>query len=182
MARSETATLAGGCFWCLEALFQDLRGIASVLPGFSGGTRPHPSYEEVCSGRTGHAECIQIEFDPDEISYRDLIEIFFAVHDPTTPDRQGHDVGSQYRSAIFYHAEEQRQTAEDVMATLPPDELWEGKEIVTEILPFDVFYPAETYHRDYFTKNPQQGYCRVVIAPKVAQFRRRFADQLAVPR
>ncbi len=181
MAGTETATLAGGCFWCLEALYKDLRGVVSVVPGYSGGRTPHPTYEEVCSDRTGHAECVQIEFEPDEISYRDLLGVFFAVHDPTTPNRQGHDAGSQYRSVIFCHTKEQQDIARDVIAALEGDPSWEGEAVVTEVVPFETFYPAEPYHRDYFAKNPQQGYCRVVIAPKVAKFRKRFPGRIAVP-
>jgi len=182
MSGTETATLAGGCFWCLEALYKDLRGVVSVVPGYSGGHMPHPTYEEVCSGRTGHAECVQIEFDPAEISYRDLLGVFFAVHDPTTPNRQGHDVGAQYRSVIFCHTKEQLEIAGDVLSTLERDPSWEGGGVVTEVVPFEAFYPAEPYHRDYFAKNPQQGYCRVVIAPKVAKFKKRFPGRIAVPR
>lgn len=181
VSKTETATLAGGCFWCLEALYKDLRGVESVMPGYSGGHTPHPTYQEVCSDATGHAECLQIEFDPEELSYRDLLEVFFALHDPTTPNRQGHDVGSQYRSVIFFHSDEQRDVAEDVLASLVPAPSWEGTAVVTEVAPFETFYPAETYHRDYFAKNPQQGYCRVVIAPKVAKFRKRFPGRIAIP-
>jgi len=180
---TQTATLAGGCFWCLEPIFADLRGVKSATPGYAGGTVASPSYEEVCSGRTGHAEAVQIVFDPDEISYRDLLEVFFAMHDPTTRNRQGADVGSQYRSAVFVHDDAQRRTAEEVLAALARDPHWEGDAPVTEVTPLavDAFCPAEAYHRDYFNKNPGQGYCRVVIAPKVQKFRRRFADRLAAP-
>lgn len=179
-AERETATFAGGCFWCLEPVFSDLEGVASVVPGYSGGHVKNPSYKDVCTGTTGHAESVQIEFDPRRISYRDLLEVFFAVHDPTTPNRQGNDVGHQYRSAIFFHSPEQEAAAREIVAELGanPDPHWEGRRIVTEIRPFTAFYPAEEYHRDYFRRNPGQGYCRLVIAPKYAKFRERFAARL----
>lgn len=175
--RRETATLGGGCFWCVEAVFEGLRGVVSVRPGYSGGHLPDPSYEQVCTGRTGHAEVAQIEFDPSVLSFADLLEVFFAVHDPTTPDRQGHDRGSQYRSVIFCHDPAQRETAERVIAGLVPDPAWEGGRVVTQVVDFEAFYAAEDYHREYFRRNPDQGYCRVVIAPKVAKFLRRFGDR-----
>lgn len=175
--RRETATLGGGCFWCVEAVFEGLRGVLSVRPGYSGGHLPDPSYEQVCTGRTGHAEVAQIEFDPSILPFADLLEVFFAVHDPTTPDRQGHDRGSQYRSVIFCHDPAQRETAERVIASLSPDPAWEGSRIVTQVVDFEAFYAAEDYHREYFRRNPDQGYCRVVIAPKVAKFLRRFGDR-----
>lgn len=175
----QTATFGGGCFWCLEPVFADLKGVASAVPGYSGGHRPDPSYEEVCSGTTGHAESVQITFDPDEISYRDLIEVFFAVHDPTTLNRQGEDIGTQYRSVVFYHGEEQQQEAQAVIAGLSRDASWQGPSVVTDLVPFEVFYPAEEYHRDYFNRNPGKGYCRIVIAPKLQKFRKRFSARIA---
>jgi peptide-methionine (S)-S-oxide reductase len=175
--KREIATLGGGCFWCVEAVFEGLRGVESVAPGYSGGHVAHPSYEQVCTGRTGHAEVAQIAFDPEVLSYADLLEVFFAVHDPTTKDRQGHDRGSQYRSVVFYHDEAQRATAERVLASLTREPSWEGQSVVTQIVPFEAFYPAEDYHREYFRRNPEQAYCRVVIAPKVAKFRKRFAER-----
>ena len=173
----ETATLGGGCFWCTEAVFEGLRGVESVDSGYSGGLIPNPTYEQVCSGATGHAEVVRVTFDPAELSYRDLLQIFFATHDPTTRDRQGADVGSQYRSVVFPHSEEQRRTAEEVIADLDGRGIWEAP-IVTTIEPEAEFYPAEAYHREYYRRNPRQGYCQVVIAPKVAKFRKQFADRL----
>lgn len=175
MSPRETATLAGGCFWCLEAVFQDLRGVEQVRPGYAGGHVPDPSYEEVCTGTTGHAEVVQIVFDPGVVSYRDLLRVFFTIHDPTTRDRQGADVGPQYRSAIFYHSAEQRAVAEAVIAEVA--KVWDDP-IVTELAPFERFYPAEEYHRDYYRRNPDQGYCRLVIAPKVAKVRQEYLDKL----
>ncbi|RME84195.1 MAG: peptide-methionine (S)-S-oxide reductase [Caldilineae bacterium] len=174
----ETATLAGGCFWCLEAVYQQVRGVDRVVPGYCGGRVPNPTYKEVCSGRTGHAEAVQITFDPEIVSFRDLLSIFFAIHDPTTLNRQGADVGTQYRSAIFYHDEEQRRAAEAMIAELEARQIW-PQPIVTEVTRAGAFYPAEDYHRDYFRRNPYQGYCRVVIAPKLAKFRQSFAHLLA---
>jgi len=176
-AAVEQATLAGGCFWCLEAVFAELEGVTEVVSGYTGGATPHPGYREVCSGTTGHAEAVQITFDPEEISFRDLLEVFFTVHDPTTLDRQGADVGTQYRSAIFYHSEAQRRTAEDVIRGLEEEGIWDGP-VVTALAPLTAFYPAEDYHREYFRRNPNQGYCQVVISPKVAKFRRRFRARL----
>jgi peptide-methionine (S)-S-oxide reductase len=173
----ETATLAGGCFWCLEAVFLELRGVSAVRSGYTGGHVPTPTYEHVCSGGTGHAEAVQIEFDPQVIRYRDLLDVFFTIHDPTTPDRQGADVGTQYRSAIFYHTPEQKATAESVMAALAARGVWDDP-IVTQLAPLTEFYPAEAYHRDYYRRNPGAGYCRVVIAPKVAKARAAFLDKL----
>lgn len=175
--RLEVATLAGGCFWCTEAVFDAVRGVEKVESGYAGGTVPNPSYEQVCTGTTGHAEVIRVTFDPAEISYRDLLRIFFATHDPTTLNRQGADVGSQYRSAIFPHSPEQRATAEEVIASLQAEGVWEDP-IVTTIEAAEEFYPAEAYHGDYYARNPRQGYCQVVIAPKVAKFRKQFADRL----
>ncbi|NMB10838.1 MAG: peptide-methionine (S)-S-oxide reductase MsrA [Firmicutes bacterium] len=175
--KAETATLAGGCFWCLEALFGSLRGVHSVQSGFAGGTTVNPSYEEVCTGLTGHAEVVQVVFDPEIICFHDLLEIFFNVHDPTSPNRQGPDVGTQYRSAIFCHTPEQRQTAEAMIAQLEAERFFDLP-IVTEVVPFTVFYPAESYHKDYYELNPNQPYCRTVIGPKIAKFRRGYGEKL----
>ncbi len=173
----EVATLAGGCFWCLEAVFKQLRGVQQVQSGYSGGHVPQPSYRLVCTGTTGHAEVLQITFDPQVISFKDLLDVFFTIHDPTTLDRQGNDVGPQYRSAIFYHSPEQKVTAEQVIAELDAAHIW-GQPIVTEVTPFQAFYPAEDYHKDYFELNGDEPYCRVVIAPKVAKFRKHFLEKL----
>ena len=177
MSRRETATLAGGCFWCLEAVFLDLRGVEAVASGYAGGHKAHPTYEQVCTGTTGHAEVVQIVFDPDEITYGDLLDVFFSIHDPTTLNRQGGDVGTQYRSAIFYHSEEQRATAQEKLAELEGEGVWDDA-IVTQLEPLKEFYPAEEYHKDYFRRNPNQSYCRVVIAPKVAKARAKFMAKL----
>ena len=177
MPTTETATLAGGCFWCLEAVFDEFRGVERAESGYAGGHVPDPTYEQVCSGRTGHAEVVQITFDPERISYRALLEVFFTVHDPTTLNRQGPDTGTQYRSAIFYHSDEQEKIAREVVARFERERLWDDP-IVTEIVPLETFYPAEEYHRDYFRRNPGQGYCQVIIAPKVAKARKRFAEKL----
>jgi peptide-methionine (S)-S-oxide reductase len=158
-------------------VFTELRGVARVLPGYSGGSVPNPTYEEVCSGQTGHAEAVQVEFDPAVISYEDLLRIFFTVHDPTTLNRQGNDSGTQYRSAVFYHSALQRAAAESVMREISDQKLWRGK-LVTELAPVSEFYPAEEYHRDYFRRNPEQGYCQIVIAPKVAKLRKQYFDRL----
>jgi peptide-methionine (S)-S-oxide reductase len=174
----ETATLGGGCFWCLEAVFEQLRGVESVTSGYAGGDAESPSYQDVCSGGTGHAEVVQVTFDPSVITYRDLLEVFFTIHDPTTRNRQGADVGTQYRSVIFYHSPAQKDTARAVIADLSRRRLWDGP-IVTEVLPLDVFYPAEEYHRRYFRAHPEQGYCRAVIAPKVAKFRKQHLARLS---
>ena len=176
-ASEETATLGGGCFWCLEPIFKDLKGVQSVVSGYAGGTRPNPSYEQVCSGATGHAEVVQVTFDPSAISYRDLLNVFFTIHDPTTLNRQGADVGTQYRSIILYHSPEQKETAESVMRSLAEDGVWDNP-IVTQVVPFETFYRAEDYHQDYFVDNPRQPYCNVVIAPKVAKFRKQYAAML----
>jgi len=173
----ERATLAGGCFWCIEAVFDRLRGVKDVKPGYAGGETPNPTYEQICTGRTGHAEVINIVFDPDVISYRDLLEVFFAVHDPTTLNRQGADVGTQYRSAIFYNTPEQKETAERVIADLNQEGIWDDP-IVTELAPLEDFYEAEDYHRDYFERNPNQPYCRVTITPKLSKLRERFSHKL----
>jgi peptide-methionine (S)-S-oxide reductase len=177
-AGREVATLAGGCFWCLDAVFRDLRGVEKVESGYSGGTTVNPSYEQVCSGRTGHAEVIQVTFDPATISFRDLLGVFFTIHDPTTLNRQGGDIGTQYRSAIFYHSPEQRATAEQVIRELGTEGLWDDP-VVTELAAFTSYYPAESYHQDYFNRNPYQPYCSAVIAPKVAKFRSKYLERLA---
>jgi len=173
----ETVTLAGGCFWCLEAVFQQLKGVTKVTSGYAGGTVPNPSYEAVCTGRTGHAEVVQIEFDPAGVSYRELLDVFFVIHDPTTLNRQGVDEGTQYRSAVFYHSSQQKQVAEVMIAELEAGKVWDDP-IVTEVVPLDAFYPAEEYHRDYFRRNPGQSYCRAVIAPKVAKLRKQYFEKL----
>jgi peptide-methionine (S)-S-oxide reductase len=175
--RREVATLAGGCFWCLEAVYKQLKGVESVVSGYAGGHVNRPSYEQVCSGRTGHAEVVQITYDPDEVSYRDLLNIFFTIHDPTTLNRQGNDVGTQYRSAIFYHDAQQEETARATVAELAERQLWPDP-IVTELAPAGDFYAAEDYHQDYFEKNPYQPYCRAVVAPKVAKFRKLYFQRL----
>ena len=173
----ETAVIGGGCFWCTEAVFSELSGVVSVLPGYSGGTAPNPSYEDVCTGRTGHAEVVQVVYDPRTLAYRDLLRIFFTVHDPTTPNRQGADVGPQYRSIVLYDAPAQKSIAEEVVREIEEARVWRNR-IVTEIVPLRVFYPAEEYHRDYFRRNPEKGYCQMVIAPKVAKFRRQYLERL----
>jgi peptide-methionine (S)-S-oxide reductase len=181
---TETATLGGGCFWCLEAVFEQLEGVERVVSGYAGGTVADPSYEAVCTGATGHAEVVQITFDPSRIGYRDLIEIFFAFHDPTTPDRQGHDVGTQYRSAIFHHSPEQRATAAQVIADLTTAGVFDAP-IVTQVVPFEAFYPAERYHQGYYRGNSGQPYCRATITPKLAKLRSHYATRLkssAAPR
>ena len=176
----EIATLAGGCFWCLEAAFQDLKGVERVQSGYAGGRVANPSYEQVCTGTTGHAEVVQITFDPQVVSFDDLLHVFFTIHDPTTLNRQGVDVGTQYRSAIFYHTPDQKAAAERVMAELQSEHVWDDP-IVTELKPLEAFYPAEEYHRDYYRRNPTQGYCSAVIAPKVAKVRKLFLDKLKQP-
>ena len=173
----EVATLGGGCFWCLEAVYQELEGVNRVRSGYAGGRVPNPSYEEVCSGTTGHAEVVQVEFDPQILSFREILEVFFTVHDPTTLNRQGHDVGTQYRSVILYHSPVQEKVARDVMAELEEEAVWDDP-LVTELVPLEVFYPAEDYHDDYFRRNPNQPYCRAIINPKVAKFRERFRRKL----
>lgn len=171
------ATLGGGCFWCVEPIFDELLGVVTATSGYSGGTIPNPSYEQICTGTTGHAEVVQIEFDPEQLSYRDLLQVFFSAHDPTQLNRQGNDIGTQYRSVIFYHSPQQHQVANEVIDELNAARLW-PQPIVTEVSPFDVFYPAENYHQDYFLNNPNQPYCRLVVEPKVRQFRQQFADRL----
>jgi peptide-methionine (S)-S-oxide reductase len=176
-ARTELATLAGGCFWCTEAVFDELEGVLEVVPGYAGGHVPNPTYEQVCTGITGHAEAVQVTFDPDRISYRELLEVFFTVHDPTTLNRQGPDVGHQYRSAVFCHSPEQERVAREVIVQLEREKVWPDP-IVTEVVPFTNFYPAEDYHRDYYRRHPDQAYCATVIAPKLEKFRKRYRDRL----
>ncbi|MEI7614010.1 MAG: peptide-methionine (S)-S-oxide reductase MsrA [Betaproteobacteria bacterium] len=173
-SKAEVATLGGGCFWCLEAVFEQLRGVHSVISGYCGGQSEHPTYRAVCEGATGHAEVVQVSFDPALISYDTLLNIFFAIHDPTTLNRQGNDFGTQYRSAIFYHSEQQRATAAAVIKDLAAEGLWDDP-VVTEILPVPAFFPAEEYHQHYFSRNPGQGYCQIVVAPKVAKLRKSFS-------
>ncbi|MBI3917425.1 MAG: peptide-methionine (S)-S-oxide reductase MsrA [Betaproteobacteria bacterium] len=173
----EIATLSGGCFWCLEAVFDGLEGVTSVASGYMGGQTATPTYEEVCSGRTGHAEVVQITFDPALVSFKEILEAFFVVHDPTTLNRQGNDVGTQYRSAIFYHSPEQKRAAQETIARLDGAKLWSAP-IVTELAPASAFYEAEEYHQEYFARNPYQPYCRAVVAPKVQKFRKQFLDKL----
>ena len=178
-ARLETATLGGGCFWCLDAVYQAVEGVERVVSGYAAGDVPDPTYQQVCSGDTGHAEVVQVRYDPEEISYREILEIFFAIHDPTTPNRQGADVGTQYRSIVLTHGDDQRDTAEQMIEELEAEGVWEG--IVTQIEPLDTFYRAEEYHQNYFHRNPGQGYCQAVIRPKVAKFRQKFADRIRQP-
>jgi peptide-methionine (S)-S-oxide reductase len=173
----EVATLGGGCFWCTEAVFNQLKGVEKVESGYSGGIVVNPTYEQVCKGRTGHAEVVQITFDSNVISFREILQIFFTVHDPTTLDRQGNDVGSQYRSVIFYHSDEQKAIAEQVIKEINSAGVWDAS-IVTEVEPFKAFYRAEEYHQDYFKKNPEQSYCRIVIEPKVAKLRKHYWEKL----
>ena len=173
----EVATLAGGCFWCLEAVYNQLRGVLSVESGYAGGHIPNPTYQQVCTGGTGHAEVVQITYDPSEISFRDLLEVFFTIHDPTTLNRQGADVGTQYRSSIFYHTPEQRDVAERLIAELNDEKVWDAP-IVTEVVPIKEFYKAEDYHQEYYQNNSTQPYCQVVIAPKVAKFRQKYFEKL----
>ena len=172
---TETATLGGGCFWCLEAVYQELNGVRHVESGYTGGHVPNPSYEKVCEGTTGHAEVVRVTFDPAVIGYREILEIFFTIHDPTTPNRQGNDVGTQYRSAIYFHSPEQKETARHVIAEMA--NVWDAP-IVTELSPAGTYYKAEDYHQNYFRSNPLQGYCAFVVAPKLAKFRKTFADKM----
>ena len=176
-ANSEVATLGGGCFWCLEAVYDELNGVIDVVSGYSGGSVPDPSYQAVCTGSTGHAEIVQLKFDPQVISYREILEVFFTIHDPTTLNRQGADVGTQYRSAIFCHTPEQKETARQVISELQEAGLW-SRPVVTELIDFTTFYPAEEYHQEYFRRNPYAGYCQAVVAPKVAKFRKKFMESL----
>jgi peptide-methionine (S)-S-oxide reductase len=173
----DLATLGGGCFWCLEAVFEQVRGVEKVVSGYAGGTLANPSYRQVCHGDTGHAEVVQVTFDPAVLSYREVLEFFFAFHDPTTLNRQGADVGTQYRSVIFYHSPEQKQIAEETIATLNQLDPW-GRPLVTEVAPAPTFYPAEDYHQGYYRNNPAQGYCQAVVAPKVVKLRQHFAAKL----
>jgi peptide-methionine (S)-S-oxide reductase len=173
----ETATLAGGCFWCLEAVFDGLRGVDAVTSGYMGGAVEQPTYEQVCSGATGHAEVVQIVFDPHLISFRDILQVFFAIHDPTTLNRQGNDAGTQYRSAVFYHSDVQQQTAQQFIRELAQAGIWPDP-IVTEVVPARIFYPAEDYHQDYFKNNPHQPYCQIVVAPKVRKLHEKFPQQV----
>ena len=176
--KSETATLAGGCFWCVEAVFDELRGVESVESGYMGGKKPNPSYAEVCDGDTGHAEVVQVKYDADVVSFKELLEIFFTVHDPTQLNRQGNDVGTQYRSAVFYHSPEQKAVAEATIAQIDADKIW-SIPIVTEVSPATTFYVAEDYHQEYFARTGNSNpYCSVVVAPKVAKFRKNFIDKL----
>jgi peptide-methionine (S)-S-oxide reductase len=173
----ERATLGGGCFWCLEAVFKELRGVISVTSGYAGGRVPNPSYKQVCAGTTGHAEVVQVGFDPAQIDYADLLRVFFTIHDPTTKDRQGNDIGPQYRSIILTHSDAQAATAKTVMREIAAAKIWPAP-IVTQIEPFTAFYPAEEEHDDYYARNPWSGYCQIVIAPKVAKFRKMYRDRL----
>ncbi len=175
----EVATLGGGCFWCLEAVYDELQGVVDVVSGYAGGHVTNPDYYSVCQGVTGHAEVVQIKFDPAEITFREILEVFMTVHDPTTLNRQGADVGTQYRSAIFYHSAAQKQIAKDLIAEFEQQKIWPNP-IVTEVTDFEQFYPAEDYHQEYFQKNPYQGYCMAVVAPKVKKFRQKFARRLKV--
>lgn len=173
----QLATLGGGCFWCLEAVFAQVEGVVEVRSGYAGGTLPHPSYRDVCSGTTGHAEVVQVRFDAEVVGYREILEIFFGIHDPTTPNRQGADVGTQYRSIILHHSDEQRDTARALIRDLEDRRIWDAP-LVTEVEPLDAFYVAEPEHQEYFRRNPTQPYCQVVVAPKVAKFRKSFAHRL----
>lgn len=177
MRRRELATLGGGCFWCLEAVYVELNGVEKVVSGYAGGEVKNPNYDEVCGGRTGHAEVVQVTFDPDVISFRELLEVFFTIHDPTTLNRQGNDAGTEYRSIILYHDEEQQKAAEQTISELGAARIWDQR-IVTEVVPLAEFYPAENYHQQYFERNPQQPYCQIIVAPKVAKVRQKFMAKL----
>ena len=174
------ATLAGGCFWCLEAVYDGMKGVSSVESGYMGGQRANPTYEQVCRGDTGHAEVVRVTFDPAVVSFKELLEVFFVIHDPTTLNLQGNDAGTQYRSAVFYHTPQQKADAEEVIARLDAAKLWSSP-IVTELTPASTFYMAEGYHQEYFARNPYQPYCQAVVAPKVAKFRKRFLERLRKP-
>ena len=173
----EVATLAGGCFWCIEGVFREVNGVENVVSGYTGGTTVNPTYEQVCTDKTGHAEAVQVSFNPSNISYREILKIFFSIHDPTTLNRQGTDVGTQYRSAIFYCNEEQKAVAEELIGEHNKAHLW-SKPIITQIVPLETFYPAEDYHREYFSRHPEQAYCQMVISPKVNKFRQQWAKRL----
>ncbi len=175
----ETATLGGGCFWCVEAALRRIEGVEDVTSGYAGGHLEDPTYEQVCAKTTGHAEVVQVAFDPEEITYRELLEVFFTIHDPTTKDRQGNDVGPQYRSIVLTHDDQQHETAQTVIAWLEDEGIWEG--IVTEVEPLETFYEAEDHHQGYYEKNPSQGYCQAVIDPKLQKLRKRWADRLKQP-
>jgi len=180
MADREVATLAGGCFWCLEAVYEQLKGVEKVVSGYMGGQVPNPSYNAVCGGHTGHAEVVQVTFDPAQVTFRELLEVFFTIHDPTTLNRQGADVGTQYRSAVFTHSPEQERVTREVIRDLEAEGVWENP-IVTQVTEAPEFYPAEAYHQQYFRRNPGQGYCQVVIAPKVSKFRQKYLSKLQQP-
>ncbi|MFW6246066.1 MAG: peptide-methionine (S)-S-oxide reductase MsrA [Tangfeifania sp.] len=171
------ATLGGGCFWCTEAIYKELKGVVDVSPGYSGGSIKNPAYREVCTGRTGHAEVVQITYDPGEISFKEILDVFFMTHDPTTLNRQGNDVGTQYRSAVFYHNEEQKEAAETIIRRFEEEKIY-NQPIVTEVAPFEAFYKAEDYHKDYFERNEDQPYCQFVVAPKVGKFKTLFKNKL----
>ncbi|KAG2429351.1 hypothetical protein HXX76_011117 [Chlamydomonas incerta] len=175
--RTELATIGGGCFWCIEACYRDLVGVSSVTSGYAGGHVERPTYQQVLTKKTGHAEVVQVEFDPSQLSYRDILQIFFTLHDPTTPNRQGNDVGPQYRSIILTHSDEQRRVAEEVLGEVNKG-LWFGKRAVTELAPLTTFYPAEAYHQRYFARNPSQPYCAMIVAPKLQEFRRKYSKKL----
>lgn len=177
MSTQEVATLGGGCFWCLEAVYNQMEGVVSALSGYMGGVLPDPDYHSVCTGKTGHIEVVQVTFDPAVTSYREILEVFFSIHDPSSMDRQGNDAGTQYRSAIFTHSEEQRQIAEAMIDELDAEDIY-GRPVVTEVRPAEKFYVAEDYHQEYFRKNPNQGYCAAVVAPKVRKFREKFAAKM----
>ncbi len=172
----EVTTLAGGCFWCLEAVYQQLPGVERIRSGYMGGELENPTYEEVCNGTTGHAEVVQLTFDPAKVSFEEILGVFFSIHNPTTLNRQGADIGTQYRSAIFYHDEAQRETAENLISTLEKDDIWTG--VVTEVAPLTTFYEAESYHQNYYRNNPYQPYCMAVVAPKVSKFRKGYLSRL----
>ncbi|MGM0603714.1 MAG: peptide-methionine (S)-S-oxide reductase MsrA [Bacillota bacterium] len=178
VGRTELATLAGGCFWCLEPIFKSLKGVKSTIPGYIGGEKEYPTYREVASGNTDHAEAVQIKYNPRKISFKEILEVFFSVHNPTTLNRQGPDIGSQYRSAVFYHNIKQKNITEEVIKEIEAEEIWDDS-IVTEINEFEIFYPAEDYHHNYYEKNSFQSYCQVVINPKLSKFRQKFKDKLA---
>ena len=177
MSNIQTATLAAGCFWCVEAVFDQLKGVTDVVSGYSGGHTQNPTYKQVCSETTGHAEAVQIQFDADEISFADILRVYFTIHDPTQLNRQGNDVGESYRSAIFFHDAEQEKTAHEIIGEVEDEGLYSGK-IVTKVTPFTNFYPAEDYHQEYFANNPYQGYCMAIVAPKVRKFRQKYTDRL----